>query len=174
MKNSMIKALAGAAFLASALGATSAQAATADADARATILTKVEVTKVVNTNLDFGVIAIGTLAAAGTADVVVSNAGVRTSCGTGLVCSGAVDVAEFNVTGSVGELIAITVPSSVGLDHETLPGVSMSASLTTNATAGNHALTAGETFAVGGSLTVSGSQAAGAYAGMFTVTANYQ
>jgi Mat/Ecp fimbriae major subunit len=174
MKNSMIKALAGAAFLASALGATSAQAATADADAKATILTKVEVTKVANTNLDFGTIAIGTLAATGSADVVVSNAGSRTSCGTGLVCSGTVDVAEFNVSGSVGEMITISVPTSVVLDHATIAGASMSASLTTNADTTSHALTASESFAVGGTLTVGGSQDAGAYSGTFTVTANYQ
>lgn len=174
MKTSMIKALAGAAMIAASFGATSAQAATADADARATILTRVAVTKVVNTNLDFGTIAIGTLAVGGTANVVVSNAGVRTSCGAGLVCGGAVDVAEFNITGATGELIAITVPAAVVLNHATIAGQSMSAALTTNAVSGNHALTAGETFAVGGSLTVAESQAAGAYSGTFTVEVNYQ
>jgi Mat/Ecp fimbriae major subunit len=174
MKNSMIKALASAAFLAASFGATSAQAATADADARATILTKVEVAKVAGTDLDFGVIAIGSLAS-GSATVKVENDGSRpaANCGTGLVCSGTTDAAEFNITGSVGELIAISVPASVVLTHATTAST-MSATLSTDAATGNHALTAGETFAVGGTLTVDSAQEAGAYTGTFTVEVTYQ
>jgi Mat/Ecp fimbriae major subunit len=169
MKFATLKAaIAGTVIAAAAFGSTAAHAATADGTAKATILAALSVTN--TTDLNFGTIAVN-----GGGAVTVTNAGVRAATTGGTVSSaGTAAAATFNVTGETGSNILISVPTSVVLDHATLPGVNMAASLTTNASSASHALAAGETFNVGGTLTVGAGQNAGAYAGQFTVTVNYQ
>ncbi len=165
MKTSMIKALAASAVLAAGLASTGAQAATATADAKATILTQVVVTK--TSDLDFGVIAVGTSGG----NVLVDSASART-CTGGLVCSGTTTAAGFSVTGVTGQTVGISVPANVTLNSGTN---SMSASLDASASSLVISATAtANTFKVGGDLTVSATQAAGAYVGTFTATVNYQ
>lgn len=164
MKNVVFKALgAGVAVATVALGSSAAMAATASADAKAKILAPVTVTK--TADLDFGTIVTGTVADT----VQISTAGART-CGTNLVCSGAVSAAGFTVDGTTGETVTVSIPASVTL---TSGANSMSASLVRSAP--TVLLTAGvDSFTVGGTLSVAANQADGSYLGTFTATVNYQ
>lgn len=163
MKIQMIKALAGSAVIALGLSASAANAATASANATAEILSQVSVTK--TADLAFGTVAIGT--SGGT--VAVSTAGAR-SCGSGLVCSGTTAAAGFTVSGAVGQTVGVTVPATVTLND----GGSNNMTATLTSSASSIVLDGTDAFTVGGTLTVGGTQAAGTYAGSFTVTVNYQ
>jgi Mat/Ecp fimbriae major subunit len=158
----MLKVLAGTAAIALALGSNAAQAATATADARATILTQVTVVK--TSDLDFGTIAVGTSGG----NVVVTPGGSGT-CTAGLVCSGTKTAANFTVTGVLGQTVGVSLPANVTLTSGTN---SMTATLNSSATA--IVLDGTDAFSVGGDLAVSATQAAGAYVGTFTATVNYQ
>ena len=149
-----------------ALASTSAQAAGTTASANATILEQVVVTKV--TDLDFGVIAIGT----GGGTVTVGNTNNRT-CGTGLVCSGVVTSANFAIVGVGNQNVGISSDSSVTLTR--IGGTeTMSATLASSASSATLSALGTSSFAVGGVLTVGGTQVAGGYTGTFAVTVNYQ
>ncbi len=168
--------VASSAFAALALGATSAQAATGTGTATATILQQISVTS--DRNLSFGAIAPGTSAG----DVVVNNAGTRTSCGvtasTG-VCIGTTTSANFNISGSAGNTVAITLPAAAttftltnttGTGAETMTLKSMTGSATTATLSASGAAS----FTMGGTLAVGANQVAGDYSGTFTVTVQYQ
>ena len=107
----------------------------------------------------------------GGGSVSVGTGGART-CATTLVCSGATTSAGFSVSGATGMNVAISVPGSVTLTET--GGGSMAATLVSSATSLTLAGTAADAFSVGGTLNVGATQAAGAYAGTFTVTVNYQ
>ncbi len=157
--------LAGTAVLAITLGATSAQAASDTAEARARVLRALTLTN--NTALDFGAV----VAAAGAGTVQISAAGART-CGGSLTCSGTVSAAEFDITGGTsGEIVSINADPSVTLTS----GVnSMTATLVESAATATLDGTGAATFTVGGTLSVAASQAEGVYLGTFNVTADYQ
>ncbi len=163
-KNFLNLVMAGAVMATAILGTSSAaQAASADATARATILQPVAITN--NAALDFG-----TIVPNGTsATVSVSTAGTR-NCGT-LVCVGSAAAASFGIAGTTGQTVGITVAPTVTLSDGN--GNNMVATLTGSATtlslvSGANAVT------VGGALAVSGSQLAGNYSGTFTVAVEYQ
>lgn len=145
--------------------AADAAPATATATARARVLKQVTITN--TSDLDFGTIVPGT--ANGT--VTVSATGART-CGTGITCTGASSAANFNITGTVNQVVTVTAPASVSLTSGTN---SMSATLTRSA---NTVTLAGG--AVNGSVQISGAlsvpsnQADGSYSGTFNVTIDYQ
>jgi Mat/Ecp fimbriae major subunit len=165
MKTQTLKVLIASATIAAlGLGATTANAATATATARAKILRQVTITN--TTALQFGTIVTGTAAST----VVVSSTGART-CGTGLVCSGASSAAGFNVTGTSGQVVAVSVPARVTLS--TTGGDSMTASLAASASSLTLASNAAS-FSVGGTLSVGANQADGDYEGTFIATADYQ
>jgi Mat/Ecp fimbriae major subunit len=153
-------AIVGSVLAATSFGATAAHAATATATARATILRQVTVTN--TSDLQFGTIVSG----ASAANVGVDTAGART-CGAGLVCTGTTTAAGFNVTGTTGQVVTVSVPASVSL-------TSGSNNMTATLSSSNSTLTMAGSFTVGGSLGVAASQADGAYAGVFTVTVDYQ
>ena len=158
--------LATSVIAAAAFASTAAQAATASASANASILEQVTVTK--SADLDFGTIAIGT----GGGTVTVGNTNNRT-CGSGLVCSGTVTSAGFNIAGAASQNVGISGDSSVTLTR--VSGTeTMTASLTRSAASATLSGTGTASFAVGGVLTVGGTQVAGAYTGSFNVTVNYQ
>ncbi len=155
-------ALASSVLVASVMGANAAQAATASADATANILEQVSVTN--TADLDFATIV--TSAAAST--VVVSSAGAVT-CGAGLVCSGTTAAAGFDVSGSTGQTVDVSVDANVTLNSG---GNSMTASLA--ASSATLVLAGSDSFTVGGTLSVGANQADGAYTGTFDVTVDYQ
>lgn len=140
-----------------------ANAATGSATASATILSPISVTK--TSDLDFGKI----IAGASASTVALTGAGAFT-CGSGLTCSGTHTPAAFNVAGTAGEAVTVASDATVTL----ISGAnSMSATLVP--TASSLTLVGGTaSFNVGGTLSVAGNQAAGAYAGTFNVTVNYQ
>ena len=160
-------ALAGTAILAMSFGATSAQAAVAEAKAKATVVAAVTVEK--TNDLNFGTIVPGSTA--GT--VTVTNGGAATCTGTGVVCMvNTANAASFDVTGAAGSSVAVTYTDSVSL---TGPAGSTPMTATLNKTATPLTLAAGKTpFAFGGVLNVAASQMAGEYTtANFNVTVNY-
>jgi Mat/Ecp fimbriae major subunit len=164
MNKNVLKAVIAGSLVASlGMGATAAHAATASATAKAKILRQVTVTN--TTDLQFGTIVSSPAAST----VVVSTAGART-CGTGLLCSGTATAAGFNVTGTSGQVVTVSVPASVTLTFGTF---SMVADLATSATSLTLANSAGS-FSVGGTLNVGADQDDGDYEGTFNVTADYQ
>lgn len=165
MKIQMLKAIVATTTLAAlALGATSANAATASATARAKILRQITVTN--TSDLQFGTIV--TSAAAST--VAVSTAGAVT-CGVGLVCTGTTTAAGFTIGGTTGQIALISVPASVTLTNAALNV--MTASLTASAASTTLVASAGS-FTVGGTLAVGALQADGDYTGSFIATVIYQ
>jgi Mat/Ecp fimbriae major subunit len=146
-----------------AFGTSSAQAATASADATATILQQITVTKV--SDLAFGTIVVGATGGA----VTVSNSGAAISCGATLACSGTNNAASFNVVGTVGEVVTVTVDPTVTLNS----GANSMLATLNPSYSGAHTLTAADVLRVGGTLAVAPNQASGVYSGTFNVTVNY-
>lgn len=164
MRNFGLKrAVLGAAVAAMAMSASAAHAATATGTATAQILRQITLT---NTSpLEFATIVSGATAST----VTVSTAGAR-DCGNGLTCLGTSTAANFNIEGTNGAVVVVGGDSSVTLNAG---GSTMTAAL--NYSAPTVTLGAsGGSFQVGGVLNVGSNQAAGAYTGTFTVTANYQ
>lgn len=156
-------ALASSVLVASVMGATAARADTATADARANILAQVSVDSD-GSALDFGTIVTGA-----TSSTVAVNAAGTVTCGSGLVCSGTTSAAGFDVSGTTGETVDVSVDPSVTL---TGPSGTMTASLVaSNATI---VLDGTDAFTVGGILNVGANQADGAYVGTFNVSVDYQ
>jgi Mat/Ecp fimbriae major subunit len=156
------KALALTGVVALGFSASAANAATANATAKANILKQITVTK--TADLDYATIVTG--AAAST--VQITPAGVKT-CGAGLTCTGTVSAAAFTVVGTVGAIANVTVPASVSL---TSGANSMTSTLVGSAT--TLTLAASNTLTVGGTLSVGAGQADGVYSGTFAVTVDYQ
>jgi Mat/Ecp fimbriae major subunit len=164
MNKNVLKAVIAGSLVASlGMGATTAHAATASATAKAKILRQVTVTN--TTDLQFGTIVSSPTAST----VTVSTAGART-CGTSLVCSGTSTAAAFGVTGTSGQVVTVSVPSTVTLTSGTN---SMSSTLNASAATLTLAANAGS-FSVGGVLSVGANQADGDYSGTFTATVDYQ
>jgi hypothetical protein len=86
-----------------------------------------------------------------------------------LVCVGTARRGRFTVNGTIGQSIAITLPSTVML---TSNGNSMELSLSPVPLIAM--TTASQEFFIGGSLAVDPSQPAGAYTATYPVTAEYQ
>jgi Mat/Ecp fimbriae major subunit len=166
MNARMLKAALVGSVFAAAFGSNAAQAATASASATAKVLTQVTVTK--TADLDFGTIAIGT----GGGSVLVGYSDNRT-CNPGLVCSAAVTTGKFNIAGAATQNVGISVDPTVTLNRVG-GGASMTATLTANNSTLALSGAGAGTFAVGGELTVSGTQSSGDYSGTFNVTVNYQ
>ncbi|MEH6828447.1 DUF4402 domain-containing protein [Parasphingorhabdus sp.] len=163
MSKFMKAALASSALVAFAISATAARADTATADARANILAQVSVDSD-GSNLDFGTIVTGT-----DASTIAVNAAGSATCGTGLVCSGTTTAAGFDVSGTTGETVDVSVDSSVTL---TGPNGTMTAAL--SASDETIVLDGSDAFSVGGVLSVGANQADGAYVGSFNVAVVYQ
>jgi len=157
-----IKALALTGVVALGFSASAANAATASAVAKASILRQITVTK--TADLDYATIVTGTAAST----VVITPAGART-CGTGLVCSGTASAARFGVVGTIGQIATVSVPATVSLTSGANTMTSSLVSSTATIT-----LAATNTFSVGGTLSVGASQADGVYSGNFTATVDYQ
>jgi hypothetical protein len=148
---------------------------TKTATASATIIGPISLTKV--TDMNFGNIAVGT--AAGT--VVLSPAGTRNATNVTLpAVTGTFTAATFTVSGEGSRTYSITIPTTdhtikntTGTGGETMI---VNAFTSTPTVAAGGTLNAGtQTLAIGATLNVSGSQAAGTYVSetAFPVTVNY-
>ena len=162
--------------VASALGATlsaPSQAASATANANATVVTPIAI--VAATDLVFGSFAPG---AGGT--VTVSNSGVRSASGALLMTGAASSAARFNITGQASTTYAITHGGTALLTSgaNTMALAKTSDLTGANVTSGNVAagtLDGGGTQSlfVGGTLTVGAAQAPGLYTGTVIATVDY-
>lgn len=145
---------------------------TATANATATIVTPISITKTVDMNF-------GNVAVSGTSGgtVVLAPASTRTSTGGVTLPSttGTVTAASFTVNGTANYTYAITLPSS----SLTITSGSNTMSVTTFTSSpsatGTLDGTGAQTLNVGATLTVAAAQAAGVYtsASPFSVTVNY-
>jgi len=153
--------LAGAAIALS----TSASAAEATGSAGATIIAPLAISN--TAGLNFGTVAPGSESAT----VVLATDGTRT-CAAALTCLDENhQAAAFAVTGQSSYSYDITVPASVTMTD----GGSNSMTATLSGSKSSGTITDGtDSFTVGGTLTVAGSQAAGSYTGSFTVEVAYQ
>jgi hypothetical protein len=179
MKSILRTAAAGVAIASFGIASAASAATTDSADVTAEILSTLSVlVDPADDTLDFGTIADSGIIAPAT--IVVNTAGVRTSCGVGLVCGGTTDSPTFNITGLAGGVVAVSFVNATEplLYSGTVPtGMSgtMSASAFTKSAAGNITLPASGTasFTVGGTLTVNPLQAPGVYNGTVSVSVAY-
>ncbi len=161
--------------------ASSASAATANAQVAAEVLTTLQLRAVTTDNvLNFGTVTDAGLT--GDSTVVVSPAGA-VSCGANLTCGGTANAPTFEISGFTGSTVVVSFPSATvplaragadlaGLDND------MNVSAFTTSLAGNQrTLVAGgftaNPFTIGGTLTVSQLQAPGVYTGAVTVEVQY-
>lgn len=161
---------ASAAVAALATSSSAFAAASATADARAEILTTLTLSVRAGSSLDFGQIANN---GGGTA-VIDPSTGNRT-CSALLVCVGSSSPVTFDVTGSAGSAVAVTLPAAA----VTLTGFGTGQTMTLNGftryfPAGNTLAGGSTSFLVGGTLSVGAAQAADVYNGTFNVSVEYQ
>lgn len=166
MINKMKLALAGA-VIATGMVSNAAYAATEQAQATVDVLTAVAI--VVDSPLNFGVVAAS--AAGGT--VAVAASGAAQPVGTGVVPISGGNAGAFRVTqGTNGALINLAAsnptPLTSGANQIVLSGLTLSAnSITFNSAAITPIY-------VGGTISLGANQPAGTYNGTFDVTAEYQ
>ena len=143
----------------------------ATANASATIVTPIAISKTVDMN--FGNVAVS--ATAGT--VVLTPAGSRSLTGgvTLPTIAGTVAAASFNVTGANNYTYTITLPSTALTITSGANTMSVNSFTSNPATPGTLSATGSQTLNVGATLNVNASQAAGTYTSgtPFTVTVNY-
>jgi hypothetical protein len=150
--------------------ATPAIAATVNAQAKASVVKPLAIES--RQNLDLGTILLGTGTWSG-ATVRLSRTGALV-CPAPLTCSGATQVAVYNVSGSNGQTVVISVPNVTLVNQANpaktltlVPDAQASVQLTNSGNPGTNV-------PIGGSITLSSATADGVYAGTFNVTADYQ
>ncbi len=121
-------------------------------------------------DLDFGTVVLGAVPAGGSS-VSLTAAGVL-SCGTGLTCSGANQTAQYNVTGTQGQVVVVSATNSLltGSNGGTLNFVP---AVPANITMPNSGAP-GQNFDVGGSITIVPATTDGVYSGEMEVFVQYQ
>ena len=151
-------------------GADSARAATQTAQVSANVVKPLVLVSL--QNLDLGTITLGP----GTwsnATVSISKAGVFTCSNSNVTCTGATQVAQYNVQGSNNQTVKITVPNVTLVNQSDttktltlVPDSPASVVLTNSGPPGTN-------FSIGGSITLNSNTASGTYVGTFNVTVNY-
>ncbi len=155
----LIAAPAGPAF------AASGNASTTSGTANATIVNPIVLTHTAGTTLAFGKFTRGT---GGT--VVVTSAGVASVTGdVGLVPGSTSSADGFAVSGDASRSFSIATTGG----NVTSGAATMAFTTAASAVTGTTSAAGAAAFTVGGTLTVSGSQVAGAYTGTYNATVNY-
>lgn len=171
-KQSVLKLAVVSVFaLGSSVSGVNSYAATATANATATVLAPIAIATV--NDLRFG--SFSTSASGQTVTIAGTSAGTRTNSGT-LLASSTTGSASFTVTGTGSATYAITLSGTVTII--TLDGTpaaeTMAVSSFTSSPSGTGTLTAGaQTLYVGATLTTVASQVAGAYTGTFDTIVEY-
>lgn len=148
-----------------------AEAATQNASVTANVIKPLTLTSL--QNLDLGTITtkLGTWTGA---TVGISRAGVFSCNSTNLVCTGATQVARYNVTGTNKQTVLISAP---GVTMTNQSDSTKTLTLVVDSP-GQIQLTSsgasGSNFDLGGSITLSSTTASGTYQGTFNVTVEYQ
>ena len=123
-------------------------------------------------NLNLGTITLGSGSWSG-ATIGISQAGVFT-CSLKVTCTGAQQVAQFNVTGTNKMVVLISAPNVTLVNQnnstQTLNLIVDSPGQVTLPNAGQQ----GVNFNVGGSIALSSTTVGGTYRGTINVTVNYQ
>jgi hypothetical protein len=147
-----------------------ARAASVTAQAKAKVVKPLTIES--RQNLDLGTILLGTGTWSG-ATISLSRGGVLT-CSAKVTCSGATQVAVYNIAGSQGETVAISAPNVILTNQssptKTLTLVPDKVATIILANSGNP----GSNVQIGGAITVNSTTADGTYTGTFNVTADYQ
>ena len=172
MRRKLCRMSAAAAVLVAAVAARPADAATTKAaKVSATVLKPLTLAS--TQNLDLGTVVLGP-GAWSNAKVAISQAGVLSCANANVTCTGATQVAKYNLTGSNSQTVRVTAPN-VTLTNQS--DATKTLILTPDAPAtidlpnsGNK----GVAFSVGGSVSVSSTTADGIYSGTFAVTVDYQ
>lgn len=153
-----------------AIGASAADAATITALVTATPVKPLLLTKL--QDLDLGSVTLGP-GVWSNATVGIARSGVFTCASANAVCTGATRTAQYNVQGSNRETVFISAPNTT-LVNQNDPTQTLT--LVTDAPA-SIVLTSsgipGVDFAIGGSVQLNSTTAAGTYVGTFNVTVNY-
>lgn len=159
------------AALALGQGAATAHAATVNVGVNATALKSLQIVKL--QDLDLGTITLGP----GTwtnASVSLTQLGVFACLPLNITCSGATQVAKYNVQGSNKGVVQINTPNVTLVNQndatQTLTLVVDSPIAVVLPNSGQP----GVDFSIGGTVTVDSSTAGGTYIGTFNVTADYQ
>lgn len=162
----LFAAASGLAIAAVPAAAAPGDTSTASGVATATVVSPITLTHTPGAALNFGTLTSGT--AGGT--VVVTAAGAGSSTGEVTLVSGSTATADaFTVTGDAARSFSIaTTAGSVSAGANSM-------AFTTAASAATGVLGAGgsASFTVGGTLTVAGNQAPGAYTGTYSATVAY-
>ena len=147
-----------------------ARAATVTASVTAANVKPLVLTKVQDMNLGSVTLGPGVW---NNATVSISQAGVLSCSNANVTCSGATQVAQYNVQGSKQNTVFISAPN-VTLVNQSDPTQTLT--LVTNAPS-SVALAndgfPGSNFSIGGSVSISSTTASGTYVGTFNVTVNY-
>jgi spore coat protein U-like protein len=146
----------------------SAEAATRSGTASAVTLRPLSLVK--TEDLDFGTVISGP--ATGTVSIN-ANTGARTTTGGAVASGGTPRRAEFVGVGRLGILSIVSISPPPTLTNGS--GGSMTSALAVQGGTGIRLFTGTgvQTFRVGGTINVGANQAAGDYAGTFTLTVNY-
>lgn len=147
----------------------SVNAASETANATATVVAPIAITK--SADLVFGKFSAGT---GGT--VVMSTAGGRTATGGVVLLTGTGgNAASFSVTGDANATYAITLPTSAATITRSAGTETMSVDTFTSnpATTGTLSASGAQTVTVGATLTVASAQVQGSYTGTFSVAVEY-
>ncbi len=158
-------------IVASAMAAAPAHAAGGVATVQASVVKPLILTWL--QDLDLGTVTLGP----GTwsnATVGISRTGVFTCTNANLICTGATQVASYNVSGTNNRTVLISAPN-VTLANQANPTQTLTLVVDNP---GSLVLTnsgpPGTNFSIGGSVTLSSATASGTYAGSFNVTVDYQ
>ena len=151
-------------------GADGAHAATQVAQVNANVVKPLILTRLQNLNL--GTIALGPGTWSG-ATVGISRAGAFSCANANLTCTGATQVAQYNVSGTNNQTVRITAPNVTLINQsdstQTLILVTDSPASVLLTNSGPP----GTNFSIGGSITLSSTTVGGTYTGTFNVTVDY-
>lgn len=124
-------------------------------------------------DLDLGTVTLGP-GLWSNATISLSQTGVLSCASANIVCSGATQVAQYNVQGSNQQVVRISVPN-VTLTNQSDPTKMLTLTTVKPATVTlTNSGAPGTDFAIGGSVTLNSATATGTYVGTFNVTADYQ
>ena len=166
-----LRALSLAFACAAAVHSGGASAASKSAAVSATVVKPLTLTRLQDLDLGTILLAPGTWSSA---TVSLSRTGVLSCAGPNVVCSGAVRVAQYKVTGTNKMVVTISAPN-VTLTNQLdatkkltlVPDAPASVTMTSSGQPGT-------TFPVGGRIALTSGTAGGDYVGTFNVTVDYQ
>ena len=123
-------------------------------------------------DFDLGTLVLGPGTWTG-AVVSLSQVGIL-SCPAAVTCSGATQVAQYNVAGSNNQTVVISAPD-VTMVNQSDPARTLTLAVDSPASVIlTNSGPPGTNFSIGGSITLDSDTAGGTYAGTFEVTADYQ